>query len=69
MVLEEEVGNHDHSNNHKKVKKEEEAASVDNKAKLQQIIDRIPIDKIELFKFVIDWNIVDEVCEYFYISF
>jgi len=51
MLLEHEVGNHT---------KEESPQVLDAKAKAQQVIDKIPTDKTDLFKFEIDWQVVDE---------
>jgi len=53
MVLEHEVAKHDHQ------PKEEEPA-VDAKARAQAVIDKIPTDKVGLFGYTIDWNVVDE---------
>jgi hypothetical protein len=60
MVLEHEVGNHE--------KKEEASAVVDAKLKAQQVIDKIPTEKSDLFKFEINWKIVDEVCYRYYLE-
>jgi hypothetical protein len=49
MVLEHEMGNH----NREKV--------VDAKALTQAIIDKIPTSKEDLFKFPIDWDVIDQV--------
>jgi len=50
MVLEHEVAKHED-------KKDE---VVDAKARVQATIDKIPTDKAELFKFEMDWSLVDE---------
>lgn len=51
MVLEHEVGNHTG-----------EERPVDTKAATQAIVDRIPTQKDDLFKFEIDWEVVASVC-------
>jgi hypothetical protein len=55
MVLEHEIGNHE---------KLEVAPVPDVKSKTQQVIDKIPTEKSELFKFEINWNLVDEVFKF-----
>jgi RNA-binding protein 25 len=52
MVLEHEVGNHEI--------REEQKTILDAKAKAQAVIDKIPTQKADLFKFPIDWAIVDQ---------
>jgi RNA-binding protein 25 len=52
MVLEHEVGNHE--------MREEQKTILDAKAKAQAVIDKIPTQKADLFKFPIDWAIVDQ---------
>jgi hypothetical protein len=57
MVLEHEVGNHE--------MREEQKTILDAKAKAQAVIDKIPTQKAELFKFQIDWAIVDQIpCQF-----
>jgi hypothetical protein len=52
MVLEHEVGNHEI--------REEQKTILDAKAKAQAVIDKIPTQKADLFKFPIDWAVVDQ---------
>jgi hypothetical protein len=54
MVLEHEVGNH-----------QDEDRPLDAKALTQAIVDKIPTQKDDLFKFQIEWDIVDAVCYLF----
>jgi hypothetical protein len=49
MVLEHEVGNHAGDR------------PMDAKALTQQIVDKIPTQKEELFKFSVDWEVVELV--------
>jgi len=55
MTLEHEVGNHE-----PKEVPQESNPILDAKAKAQQVIDKIPTEKPELFKFDINWSLVDE---------
>jgi RNA-binding protein 25 len=55
MTLEHEVGNHE-----PKEVKQESNPILDVKAKAQQVIDKIPTERADLFKFEIDWSLVDE---------
>jgi hypothetical protein len=55
MPLEHEVGNHE-----PKEVPQESNPILDAKAKAQQVIDKIPTERAELFKFDIDWPLVDE---------
>jgi RNA-binding protein 25 len=55
MTLEHEVGNHE-----PKEVVQESNPILDAKAKAQQVIDKIPTERADLFKFEVDWSLVDQ---------